>query len=52
VVEQSRGVLGEAAENLREGTAYADDRVEALAHRLLRRDNHAEPDAVAPGTDS
>jgi hypothetical protein len=37
VVEQSRGVLGEAAENLREGTASADDRVESIARRLLHR---------------
>jgi hypothetical protein len=37
VVEQSRGVLDEATENLREGTAYADDRVESIARRLLHR---------------
>jgi hypothetical protein len=37
VVEQSRGVLGEATENLREGTAHADDRVESIARRLLHR---------------
>jgi hypothetical protein len=38
VVEQSRGVIGEATDNLREGTASADDRVEILARRLLRRE--------------
>jgi hypothetical protein len=37
VMEQSRGVLDDAANQVREGTAAADDRVESLARRLFRR---------------
>lgn len=51
VVEQSRGVLGEATEQLRTGTAEADDKVEAFARKLLRRNGsngHADGDG---GTD-
>ena len=37
VTEQGRGLLGEAALELRESTASADDRVESAFRRLLRR---------------
>ena len=47
VVEQSRGVLGEATENIREGTASADDRVESLARRLLHRSPDRASDHAA-----
>jgi hypothetical protein len=35
VVEQSRGVLGDAAAQVRTGTAEADDRVEAAVRRIF-----------------
>lgn len=35
-VEQGRGVVGEAAEHLRQTSASADDRVESAFHRLVR----------------
>jgi hypothetical protein len=51
VVEQSRGVLGGATEQLRTGTAEADDRIEAFARRLLRRNGNGHPEQSIPEQD-
>jgi hypothetical protein len=37
VAEQGRGLIGEAAQELRDNTATADDRIESAFNRLLRR---------------
>jgi hypothetical protein len=42
VVEQGRGVVGEAAQQLRTTTATADDRVESAFRRLVRSPTTAE----------
>jgi hypothetical protein len=43
IVEQSRGVLGQIAEQLRTNTGRADDRLEATAHRVVGREKTAPP---------
>jgi hypothetical protein len=48
VLEQSRGMAGEAAQQVRATTADADDRVEA-AYRRLR---HGSSQAAGPGSES
>jgi hypothetical protein len=47
VVEQGRGVVGEAAQQLRTTTATADDRVESAFRRLVRSPAVAEEPALA-----
>jgi hypothetical protein len=47
VMEQSRGVIGEAAEDVRSGAARADDRVEAAFRRLIG----AGPEKAEPTTE-
>jgi hypothetical protein len=47
VVEQGRGVVGEAAQQLRTTTATADDRVESAFRRLVRNPAVAEEPALA-----
>jgi hypothetical protein len=44
MVEQGRGVVGEAAEHLRSTTASADDRVESAFRRLARRSDEQSSD--------
>ena len=44
ILAQSRGVLGQVTEQLRTGTARADDRFEATAHRVFGRNDKS------PGT--
>jgi hypothetical protein len=44
MVEQGRGVVGEAAEHLRSTTASADDRVESAFRRLVRRSDQQPSD--------
>lgn len=41
VMAQSRGVIGQLAEQLRTNSARADDRLEAAAHRVVGRDKSA-----------
>lgn len=43
VLEQGRGVVGEAAVNLRSTTASADDRIESAVRRLVRAPSPDEP---------
>jgi hypothetical protein len=47
VMEQSRGVIGDAAEDVRTGAARADDRVEAAFRRLIG----AGPEKAEPTTE-
>lgn len=49
VVEQGRGVVGEAAQQLRATTATADDRVESAFRRLVRSPNVADE---SPGAET
>ncbi len=39
LLEQSRGVVGQATKQLRNATARADDRAERFFHRLVHRDS-------------
>lgn len=41
VLAQSRGVIGQLAEQLRTNSVRADDRLEAAAHRVVGRDKNA-----------
>lgn len=41
VMAQSRGVIGQLAEQLRTNSVRADDRLEAVAHRVVGRDKSA-----------
>jgi len=41
VMAQSRGVIGQLAEQLRTNSVRADDRLEAAAHRVVGRDKNA-----------
>ena len=50
VLEQSRGIVGEATERLRDVTAQADDRVEAVFRRLLLRRERPPDEAASGGT--
>jgi hypothetical protein len=54
VLEQGRGVVGEAAQQLRATTATADDRIESAFRRLVRSpsttDETLDPQTVPPKT--
>ncbi len=47
MVEQGRGVVGEAAQQLRATAASADDRVESVFRRLVRSPTEEPPDEPA-----
>ncbi len=49
VMEQSRGVVGEAAHQVRSATANADDRVETAFRRLVGSDHHPDGPDPVPG---
>jgi hypothetical protein len=51
ILEQGRGVVGDAAKNLRSTTANADDRVESAFRRMVHKDEPSTAD-VDPTPDS
>lgn len=51
VAEQGRGMMGDAAQELRGSAASADDRVESAFQRLLRRQPPAPADPPPAGSD-